>query len=472
MLRTLRASPSSFRDPAGYVFKERDTYKRAVTSHGKPDYDSFMSSGLYDRLVAEKLLVAHVEEPAPPGEPGVATVLVPEQIPHISYPYEWSFGQLKAAALMTLRMQKLALEHGMTLKDASAFNVQFRGPHPVFIDTLSFEKNDGGPWTAYSQFCRHFVAPLLLISRISPSFNQYLKASLDGFPLDLTSRLLPRSTYLNFGILIHIHMHAAAQRKHAATAETPQSKDRATTVSTGRSDPKPGFVESLSGLVSGLGPGKFNTEWEDYYRKAKHYSDVAEQAKKEVVSRVLDRVKPNLVYDLGGNTGEYSRLATARGINCICFDIDPMCVHHNYERARTEGDAHMLPLLMDLANPTPGLGFALTERASLVERSNADLVIALALIHHLRITANVPLRRIAQFLASLGQRLLLEFVPKTDVMAQVLLKSRKDTFFDYTEEHFHDAFAAYFRLEDRIKLSDSPRTLYLFESKTFGERNG
>jgi hypothetical protein len=467
MLPALIPVPSSFRDPAGFVFKDQDTYKRAVTLLGKPNYDDFMSSGLYARLVAEKLLTPHDEEPSPPGERDIAVVLVPEQIPHISYPYEWSFGQLKDAALLTLRIQKVALEHGMTLKDASAFNVQFRGPHPVFIDTLSFEKNDGGPWTAYNQFCRHFIATLLLMNRISPSFNKYLTTSLDGFPLDFTSSLLPRSTYLNFGILVHIHMHAAAQKKHAAAASAPvasKANGPAGVPAALRADPKPGFVDSLSSLVSSLEPGKFSTEWEHYYRNATHYTDAAERFKKEIVGQVLDRVKPNLVYDLGGNIGEYSRVVTSRNIHCICFDIDPMCVHHNYARARAESDAYMLPLMMDLANPTPGLGFSLTERASMVERSNADLLMALALIHHLRISANIPMRRIAQFLASLGKRLLLEFVPKSDTMAQGLLKSRKDTFYDYTEEHFQESFREYFRIEARFEIPDNSRALYLFES--------
>lgn len=461
--QTLTKSTSSFRDPAGYIFNEHGIYKRAVTLHGESDYQLFKSSGLYDSLTADGLLVAHTEETAPTADPEVVRILVPEQIAHISYPYEWSFGQIRDAALLTLEIQKRALKAGMSLKDASAFNVQFRGPKPVFIDTLSFEPNDGGPWPAYSQFCRHFVAPLLLMSRVSPSFNQFLRTALDGFPLDVTSALLPASSYLSPGTLIHIHLHARSQKKYAGWAK---SGDTPAAAATRKGfDPKPGFVDSLQGMVRSINLGRFHTEWMDYYREASHYTSAAENSKKATVGRILDDLRPSSVYDLGGNIGEYSRLATSRGIDCVCYDIDPMCVNHNYERARTENDAHMLPLMMDLSNPTPAVGFDLSERASLPERSHADLLLALAILHHLRITANAPLERIAAFLARLGKRLLIEYVPKEDVMAQVLLRSRKDTFFDYTEEHFRAAFERHFHIDGTFPVSETSRTLYLFSAK-------
>src|SRR4051794_12844267 len=249
-------SGSSFRDPAGYIFEQEGLWKRAVTPHGITDYQQLISSGLYDSLVKDALLVSHLEEPAATSG-DIARILVPEQIPHISYPYEWSFGQLRDAGLLTLEIQRRALEHGMSLKDASAFNVQFRGPEPVFIDTLSFERNDGGPWPAYSQFCRHFLAPLLLMSTNSPSFNQFLRTSLDGFPLDVASRLLPATSWLNFGTLLHIHLHARSQQKYAGNS----TQTSGCIADTGRTDPKPGFVSSLKNLVSSIKLKQFQTEW-------------------------------------------------------------------------------------------------------------------------------------------------------------------------------------------------------------------
>ncbi|HEU0123889.1 MAG TPA: hypothetical protein VFQ91_25380 [Bryobacteraceae bacterium] len=420
-----------------------------------------LSSGLYDRLVTDRLLIPHEEEAGPAGDPHVELILRPEQIRSLSYPYEWCFGQLKDAALQTLRIQKAALKHGMTLKDASAFNIQFRGCSPVFIDTLSFERNDGGPWVAYSQFCRHFLAPLLLMSRISPTFNQYLKVNLDGIPLDLASQLLPRSTYFHFGILVHIHLHARSQKKYAGGEASPSER----AVPQSAADPKPGLTDSLLELVESLQLGRFETEWKHYYQTASHYTDVAEKAKRNQVSRILEIIRPSLVIDLGGNTGEYSRLATQQGIRAVCCDVDPMCVQQNYERSKAERDEFLLPLLMDLTNPTPDLGFALEERSSLLARADADLVLVLALIHHLRITGNIPLLRIAEFLASMGRRVLVEFVPKEDVMVQKMLRARPDTFFDYTEEQFRVAFAEYFEIEERVALEGSPRSLYLLKTR-------
>jgi hypothetical protein len=202
-----------------------------------------------------------------------------------------------------------------------------------------------------------------------------------------------------------------------------------------------------------------------YYENASHYTSVAETSKKESVSRVLDRLRPRVVYDLGGNIGEYSRLATRRGIDCICYDLDPLCVHQNYERARADEDRHMLPLLMDFSNPSPAAGFGLRERLSLIDRSRADLLLALALIHHLRVTANAPFALIADFLARLGRSLLIEYVPKDDVMTQALLRVRKDTFLDYTEEAFRTEFEKHFRLEEIIDVSESSRKLYLFTAR-------
>jgi hypothetical protein len=147
---------SSFRDPAGFVFRDGDVIKRAVTHQGGPDHQLFLSSGLRTRLAAQNLIVEFLTEAVPESSwAQLHTILVPRQIPYVSYPYEWSFDQLKDAALLTLRVEEESLACGMSLKDASAFNIQFVGSMPVFIDLSSFEPDDGGPWLAYEQFCRH-----------------------------------------------------------------------------------------------------------------------------------------------------------------------------------------------------------------------------------------------------------------------------------------------------------------------------
>jgi hypothetical protein len=451
-------SPASFRDPAGFVFHDDGVYKRAVTEYGAPDYSRFMESGLYRDLVEGSLLVSHQEEgPAP----GVYTVLVPEQIQHISYSYEWSFDQLKDAALLTLEVQRAAMKRSMSLKDASSFNVQFRGPKPVFIDTLSFEQNDGKPWVAYGQFCSHFLAPLALMASVSPWSSRLLRPYLDGFPLDLASALLPASTWLRFGILMHIHLHARSQRKHAGES----LRDVEALQARGTRDPKPAVLDSLFSAVRSLKIPLVKTEWSDYYRESQHYSEQASQFKQQEVLRLADRIQPRLVYDLGGNQGAFSRLLTQRGIDCVCYDADPQCVNRNYLHSKQSGDAHMLPLLLDLTNPTPALGFGLDEREAFVGRSHPDLVLALALIHHLHIAANIPLEKISPFLARLGPALLIEFVPKDDPMARKLMGNRRDIFQNYSWERFLEVFERDFLLEYSAEIPDSPRKLCLFRRR-------
>ena len=448
---------ASFRDPAGYVFEEGGRIKRLVTRAGSDDYRKLMSSGLYERLAKDGLLVRHIEEAHSPSWPaGAEAILQPDLVPFVSYPYEWSFGQLKDAALLTLRIQALALTYGMSLKDASAFNVQFQGAEPVFIDTLSFETNNGGPWPGYGQFCRHFVAPPTAHAALVGSGWIVDARSLDGFPLDFVSHALPWRTYLHFGCLMHIHLHARSQRKWA-------SRPPPTTVPVLPAlDPKPVLAESLRLAVESLKQPRGNTPWANYYAEAQHYSAEAEAAKREAVLAALEIIGPRLVYDLGGNTGAYSRLATARGAYCVSFDLDPACVQLNYMEARRQNDANLLPLVMDFANPSPGLGFASRERPGLESRPKADLLLGLALVHHLRVSVNVPFARLAEYFSGLGAALLIEWVPKHDPKAAGLLGSRPDTFPDYCEEAFVEACRRHFELECVTRLPGSDRALYLF----------
>jgi hypothetical protein len=219
-------------------------------------------------------------------------------------------------------------------------------------------------------------------------------------------------------------------------------------------------------MIDSMNPVRFQTEWRDYYQNASHYSDVATQSKKQSVEQTLDLVAPRRMFDLGGNTGTYSRIAAERGIYTLCFDVDPLCVQDNYERARQEKNKFLLPLLCDLTNPSPGLGFASNERGGFLDRAETDLTVALALMHHLRITGNTPLKRIAEFLSRIGKFLLIEYVPKTDPMAQALLRGRKDTFPDYTREGFDQAFSACFEPMRTFAVAESERVLVLFKRRT------
>jgi ribosomal protein L11 methylase PrmA len=449
-----RVHGASFRDPSGHVFSVEGKLFRSVSPAYAAHYDLLMTSGLYDSLVLGGRLVAHEEvDTAAPANERIYRILEPEVIPFISYPWEWSFSQLKDAALLTLDIAWSALEHGMVLKDASAFNVQFLGTQPIFIDTLSFDTYvEGQQWQAYRQFCEHFLAPLELQARVNPSLSGLLRINLDGVPLGLAARLLPRSTLFRPSTLLHIHSHARAQRAYADS----QGQARRATM-TKRS--LFALVDSLRSAVENCTWSAVGTEWADYYEET-NYSDDAALCKIRAVEDFVAQVAPRHVWDLGANTGRYSRIASASGAYTVAFDIDPAAVDRAYRESRGKGEGLLLPLVLDLMNPTPNLGWALSERASFIDRGRPDAVLALALVHHLAIAQNVPLNRVAGFFAEIAPWLLIEFVPKTDSQVRRMLASREDIFPDYSVEGFEQAFSAHFDIEEEHPVWDSERALY------------
>ncbi len=445
----------SFRDPSGFLFDRQGVLFRQVNASYQRDYDLLMESGLYDALVSEGLLVAHEEVAADEAAgPGAYKVIRPERVPFISYPWEWCFSQLKAAALTTLRLQAIAMDHGMSLKDASAFNIQFHAGRPVFIDTLSFEAyQEGRPWVAYRQFCQHFLAPLALMSYSDHRLGRMLRTFLDGVPVDLTARLLPRRTWLRFGLATHIHLQALAEARLSPGGGSGGA---------GRVSKRGllGILDSLEGTVRKLHWNPGGTTWADYYTET-NYSTEAWRDKQARVEQLVRSVDPETVWDLGSNTGVFSRIAATTAQQTISFDMDEAAVERNYLRCAEEGDSRILPLILDLANPSPGLGWANRERPPLLERGRPDLVLALALIHHLAIGNNLPFERIAEYLREVTSRLIIEFVPKSDSQVQRMLSSRQDVFPNYRQDAFEEAFARHFEVRESIPLEDTERRLYL-----------
>jgi hypothetical protein len=455
------AHPASFRDRAGYVFARGGTLYRQVNPVGAADYDLLLSSGLYERLTASGDLIPHAEVETSVSLDGAAhRVIRPERVAFISYPYEWCFGQLRDAALLTLRLQKAAMAHGMSLKDATPYNVAFRRGRPVWIDTLSFERLPSGrPWVAYGQFCQMFLGPLALMSQVDIRLLQLLRTSLDGIPLDLVSRLLPARTRLRPGLVMHLHLHAAAQHR-VRDAAPPSTSGRSLSASA-----LMGIVDSLTRTVGSLAWGGARTTWGDYY-DATNYTDAAFGHKRQIVESVIARSSPATVWDLGANDGTFSRLASARGIPTVAFDIDPVAVERNYHRVVEDSDPCLLPLLMDLTNPSGASGWANEERDTLAARGPADLALALALVHHLAIAHNVPLPRVAEYMARLARALVIEFVPKADSQVQRMLASRSDIFDDYSQEHFEQAFAHWFEIEEAIPVPETVRTVYVMRRRS------
>ena len=474
---------ASFRDPSGFVFRRDGVVHRQVNRAFEAEWKAFTGGGLYDRLVHDGILIAHEE--APLGDAltdDAVAVIRPTPVDFISYPYEWSFGQLKDAALLTLRAQALAFANGFTLRDASAYNVQFVDGAPILIDSLSFAPaEEGRPWEAYRQFCQHFLAPLVLGAYRDPRLLLLLREFIDGVPLDLASSLLPTRTRLNLGIAAHIHAHAGAQRRAgdaAAAASEARRGDGATRGETdgadgtrgGRNERRMGrtgqeaLLDSLRSTVEKLEWQPHGTTWSEYTRITS-YTDRAAAAKLAAVERLLGETTGDWVWDLGANTGTFSRLAAKAGRHALALDTDAGAVEQAYRELKRDGEKRVLPLVVDLSNPSPDLGWALRERRSILARANADTVIALALVHHLAIGNNVPLGSIAELMAILGPQVIIEFVPKEDAMVRAMLSTRRDIFGEYSIDGFRAAFGERFDVAAEMPIEDSVRTLFLLRRR-------
>ena len=460
-MKSVNVYTGSFRDPSGFVFFKDNKLYRQINKIYSENYDTLMNSGLYDELAENKLLVPHKETDKNLGRGDVYKIIAPEFIPFLSYPYEWCFSQLKDATLLTLKIQKIALAYGMSLKDCSSYNIQFLDGKPIFIDTLSFERyKEGEAWVGYRQFCQHFLAPLALMAYTDIRMNQLLKIFIDGIPLDLASSLLPFKTKLKLSLLQHIHLHAKAQKTFGEKSLNKlKTKHRFSLMSF------KGLIDNLESCINKLNwkPGK--SEWSDYYENTHNYASSAIEHKKGLVSKFLDKVKPKTVWDLGANTGMFSTIASGKGVFTVAFDIDHACTEMNYVKLTKNNYSNILPLVIDLTNPSPSIGWNNEERTSFINRGPADTVLALALIHHLAISNNVPLRGIASFFNKICKNLIIEFVPKNDSQVQRLLASREDIFNNYTKENFENEFSEFFKIIESEKIKDSERYLYLMKAK-------
>jgi hypothetical protein len=468
-MNKVRRLSSSFRDPSGFVFQENGKILRQVNESWRDSFELLMNSGLYQKLVDNQFLIPHekIENVSFPDSNGFC-VIKPEQIAYTSYPYEWCFSQLKDAAILTLAVQRIALKHGMSLKDASAYNIQFRGSQPVFIDTLSFERFEKKPWVAYKQFCQHFVAPLALASYCDYRLTELLKSYIDGIPLDLTARLLPTRTKFKLGLLMHIHLHARSQKKYADKGQDRKVQDKVTSTSmtAARST---AIVDQLTSTVNALKWSMIDSEWGDYYQDT-NYRGKSLDEKSSIISEYILKTgidKPS-IQDLGANDGKFGREVSNLASIVVCHDIDETAVEKNYLAGKADNDRKILPLVQNLVNPSPATGWANAERDNFADRGPLDVSMALALIHHLAISNNLPLDWIAAYFSRLSRYLVIEFVPKQDSQVQRLLSTRRDIFPDYTQEGFESAFAKSFELILVNPVPGTERTLFLMKSLTVG----
>lgn len=457
----LSRAGGSFRDPSGYVYLKEHNVLRSINEVYAPQWEFLQNSGLAAAAVESGLLLPFAEDESLPGS---WKTISAERLPYISYPYEWCFSQLKDAAIHTLKLMRMSLEHGMILKDATAFNMQFWGSRPVFIDHLSFEQyTPGSPWAAYLQFCMHFLAPLALVCYRGPLCSRFSSLWTSGLPLELVSALLPLRTYFSPLIFLHIHWHSRMQKKHQ---DARKAAEAIRTLQVGK-DAVLKLCQSLQMAIEGLQLPSTRTEWSHYYSDTNYTEDGAGD-KARFIESVAEEQPGRLAMDVGANTGEYSALL-AKSFECVvAADLDHMAVEQHYVRLKKQGNSQIIPLVLDLSNPSPALGWGEEERDAFSSRCQANMLTALALIHHLTLGAGIPLAEVADYfsrlLASQG-RLVLEFVPLEDSQVKRLLAARGNVFQNYTLEGCIAAFEKRFELICKHPVQDSTRTLLVLKKR-------
>ncbi len=454
--------PGSFRDRDGRVFLRDGKVYRALSAAATADWKALSATHFFPDAVASGRVIATCVSTVDASEFGQvagnwASVLEHERVPFVSYPYEWTFGMLRDAALLQLDLLLQALEEDLILKDASAYNVQWFGSQPTLIDIPSFQRwKVGEPWVGYQQFCQLLLYPLMLTSYRGIPFQPWLRGAIDGITPESCNRLLSGRDRLRPGVLTHVYLQ---HRLLAATGSSDKSLRRELkSTELGKSI----IIRNANGLkklVTALEWAATSSEWSGY-ADANSYSDEDVAAKKRFVSDAAASRRWPLTWDLGCNTGDYSRMAAEHSDYVVAMDADVLAVEKLYRALSREGNATILPLTINLADPSPNLGWRGRERRSLPDRGTPDLALCLALIHHMVISANVPIDDFVSWLAELGSHVIIEFPTREDVMVKRLLETKDDIFDDYSLESFEASIGRRFGIVDRLRLPGKTRMLY------------
>jgi hypothetical protein len=455
------AEPGSFRDRNGGVFYWNGQILRGISARALANWERLNATSFFAGQVEQGRVVRterldDAEARTLAGD--WAAVLRHEAVPFVSYPYEWTFGMLKDAALLHLDLMLAALPEGLILKDSSAYNVQWKGAQPVFIDIPSFEVLEAGePWIGYRQFCELFLYPLLLQAHKGIDFRPWLRGRIDGIPASALRPLLSARDLIRPGVLLHVVAQDTLQRRYAKRPQGVRS-----------SIAKAGFdrqlivnnVQGLRRIVAGLSAGGSKTEWADYDRT--HSYDEAEFAAK--CSFVRDAIAHRhwrLAWDLGCNTGTFSRIAAERADHVVSMDGDWMAIETLYQAQKGQPDGdRILPLVVNLSDPSPAQGWRGQERKSLPERGRPELTLCLALIHHIVISANIPMDSFIGWLAELGTALVIEFVGREDEMVQALLANKDDQYGDYDQAGFERCLTVHYEIQASRPLKGGKRCIY------------
>jgi ribosomal protein L11 methylase PrmA len=460
-LATVKRVAGSYRDRKGHVHAGDDRIFRTVSAEAADAQRGFLASPVYRRRAAAgQWIGTQVLDDPPAGLSDAALVLEHERLDFISHPYEWPFAALREAALLHLDLHLDLLAHGYTLSDASAYNLQFRGPRPVFIDALSVERYvEGAYWQGHRQFCDQFLSPLLYSSRFGLPYNAWYRGAMEGLSSSDLAALLGWRDWLSprmaLNILLPARLEAAARRGKVEAARPTQR----------RALPKAalrGMLEGLRRWIAGLQPPASHTDWTSYAAD-NTYNDAERVAKRAFVAEAVARAKPALVLDLGCNTGDYAKAALEAGAKrVIGAEADAATAHLAFLRAQAE-NLEFLPLVQDAVNPSPAQGWLELERPSFGQRARFDFLVALAVEHHLAIGRNVPLDQLVGWLVGLAPRGVVEFVQKDDTTIRRMLALREDVFPDYTEGNFRALLSANARIVGESRVSDEGRIIFHYE---------
>ena len=450
----------SYRDTAARVVKKESGYYRYIFNEYKSEYDHLMQSGLYDELIQKELLIEHEEIQIDTDDTKVYKLLYPTQIPFQSYPFEWSYTQWRKAILAYLRINHLALKYGMILKDATPYNFYLTGGKAVMFDTSSFiffKEND--KWIAYRQFCEEFLSPVTLMHYNGAEWSKLTMANLRGMPLSFVSKQLPNKSWFNLTTLLHIHMHSKYSSNN-------QSKELENKKNKGFTKEK---IKSLQKMIfSTLSKWdkahQFTNHWSTYYE-----NDIESQEylkdKEATIRKWLEIIKPNSVIDLGANTGKFSFIATKYAKRVISLEGCEKCVDEIEEKISIT-NSNIFTLIGNVAEPSPTIGFLNRGTESIYKRGCSDVVLGLALVHHLHISNRLSFDQISLIFASFSNEYsIVEFIQIADNKVQILIKGKSINLMDYNEDHFIKALSSWFLIKEVISLKDSGRRLFLLEKK-------
>lgn len=461
----IQPDPGSYRDPEGRVYRGHgDRILRGLGAEAAARLDRFRREGLLDDLVRRGLLVESwvPSDVAPPK--GWSAVVESKPVHPVSYPYEWSFGMLQDAALLTLRLARNLMGRGAILRDGSAYNVLFDGHRPVFVDLGSLgERFEGQPWAGYGQFCDHFLAPLLLESGKGVSFQPALRSNLEGLPASSLAPFFRGFAALRPGVLAHVHLRAWLEKRAQTLRLDERRRIRDVRLPPGALEAQ---LAKLERLVSGL-RSRAATVWASYAQKT--YDEAAARAKDSFVERAAEHLRTGATaWDVGANTGRHSRLLAARAGTVVAMDADAGAVDVLYRSlGQDPPPARVLPLVVDVTNPSPGQGWRGAERADLGSRSRPQLALYLALLHHLCLSRGVPLSAVLDWMADSSELAVIEFVAPEDPLSRMILATRPPAHPGYDEPGFRRLCEARGRIVQETRVSPT-RLLVLFES---GARN-